>query len=60
MVSAYIDDILVHLKKNFKDHLNSLNKVLQILTEAVVNSNLIKLLFGQTEMEYIGFWIHKK
>ena len=34
MVPDYIDDVLVRPKNNFKDHLKSLDRVLQRLAEA--------------------------
>ena len=39
MVYAYIDDVLVMNKDEFKDHPNALEKFLQILTEAGVRLN---------------------
>ena len=36
MVHAYIDDILVITKDNLKDHLKSLDRVIQRLAEAVL------------------------
>ena len=56
MVHAYIDDVLVINKNNFKGHLKSLERVLQRLAEEGLKLNAEKSLFGQTETEYLGFW----
>ena len=56
MVRAYIYDILVINKYNFKDNLKSLDRVLQRLTEARLKTNK-KSFFRQTETEYLGFWV---
>ena len=42
MVRAYIDDILVINKNNFKDHLKALNRVIQRLAEAGLKVNAEK------------------
>ena len=48
MVRAYIDDVLVISKNNFKDHLKALDRVLQRLAEARLKVSAEKSLFGQT------------
>ena len=55
MVCAYIDDVLVITKHNFKDHLKALDRVLQRFEEAGLKVNAEKSFFGQTETEYLGF-----
>ena len=57
MVNAYIDDVLVITKYNCKYHLKSLDRVLQILEELVLKVNAKKSFFGQTETEYLVFWV---
>ena len=57
MVRAYIDDVLVIIENNFDDHLKALYKVLQRLAEAGLKVNAGKYFFGQTETEYLGFWL---
>ena len=48
MVRAYIDDVLVITKDNFKDHLKALYRVLQGLTEAGLKVNAEKSFFERT------------
>ena len=57
MVHAYIDDILVITKDNLKDHLKSLERVIQRLAEAVLKVNTEKSFFGRTETEYLDLWV---
>ena len=57
MVCAYIYDVLVINKNNFKDHLKDLDKVLQRLAEAGLKVNTEKSFFRRIETEYIGFWV---
>ena len=57
MVRAYIDDVLVITKNNFKGHLKALYRVLQRLAEAGLKVNAEKSFFVRTETEYIGFWV---
>ena len=55
MVRAYIDDVLVITKNTFKDHIKSLDRVLQRLEEAGLKVNVEKYFFGKIETEYLGF-----
>ena len=48
MVRAYIDDLLVINKNNFKDHLKALYRVIQILAEAGLKVNAEKSFFKWT------------
>ena len=60
MVRAYIDDIIVINENNFKDHLKSLEKVLQRLMEAGIKVKSEKSFFVGIEMEYLVLWVGKK
>ena len=42
MVPEYIDDILLVSKNDFKNHLNTIERVLQIISEAVLEFNAEK------------------
>ena len=42
MVHAYIDGVLVISNNEFKDHLNTLEKFLQIIAEAGLKINAVK------------------
>ena len=57
MVRAYIDDILVITKNNFKDHLNALDKVQLRLDGAGLKVNTETSFFGKTETEHLRFWL---
>ena len=57
MVGAYIDDVLVITKNNVQDHLKSLDRFLQRLTEVGLKLNQEIIFFGRTETEYLGFWV---
>ena len=54
---AYIDDLLVLTKGDWKQHLDNLEKVLCRLKEAGLKVNANKSFFGKTELEYLGYWI---
>ena len=56
-VRAYIDDVLLISKDDWKDHLEKLEKVLQKLAEAGLKVNDNKYFFGRHECEYLGFWV---
>ena len=49
MLRAYIDDVLVVTKNNFKKHLKSLYRVLQRLAQGWLKVNAEKSFFGKTE-----------
>ena len=57
MVCGYIDDVLVITKNEFKDHLKSLDIFIKRIMKAGLKLNAEKLLFGQTETEYLGLWV---
>ena len=56
-VRSYIYDILVITKKYFKNHINSLEKVLHKLEESELNLNTEKSFFGRTETEHLSLWV---
>ena len=60
MVIVDIYDVLKMTKNDFKEHLNTLEKFQQRIKEAALKVNTEKPLFGQTETEYIGFWVRVK
>ena len=58
-VRAYLDDLLVITKeKSWSDHLMKLDEVFCHLTKAGLKVNLQKSSFGQSELEYLGFYIN--
>ena len=59
MVCAYIDDVLVITKNNFKDHLKSLDRFLQRLAESGLKVNPEKYFFGQIETGCLGFYFRQ-
>ena len=56
-VRAYIDDLLLLTKSTWANHLDELEAVLQKLAEAGLKVNAEKSFFGQSECEYLGFWV---
>ena len=55
-VIIYIDDILVY-SKTWKDHLQHVKKILEILRKEKFFGKLTKCIFGATEVEYLGHLI---
>ena len=55
MILAYIDDILVINKNDFRDHIKELYRFLQRHAEARLKINTENTFFGRKETEYIGF-----
>jgi hypothetical protein len=53
-VIVYIDDLLVHLASH-KEHLVTLNQVLERLVQHNIKINLQKCVFGSKEVSYLGF-----
>jgi putative transposase len=51
---VYIDDLLVH-SQSHKQHLMSLELIMQRLIENNMKINLSKCFFGNTELNYLGF-----
>ena len=56
-VCACIDDFLVLTKGYWKDHVQKLESILNKLKEKLLKCNIEKLFFGQTETEYLDFWV---
>ena len=56
---AYIDDLLVNTKFDWSDHLDKLEAVIKKLRANGLKCNIEKSYFGQTEMEYLGFWVNR-
>src|SRR5687768_7036015 len=54
---AYLDNLLLITKGNFDKHLVQLREALTQLSEAGLKINASKILFCQTELEYLGYWI---
>ena len=57
MVRAYIDEILIITKYNFKEYLKSWDRVLKRSAEAGLKVNAEKSFFGRTQTEYLSFWV---
>ena len=56
-IRAYIDGLLIITKGDWSDYLNKTERFLQKLKENELNCNIEKSLFGQTQMDYLGFWV---
>ena len=56
-IKAYIDDLLVITKGGCSDHLDKLEIVLKKFRAIRLKCNIEKSYFGQTKMEYLGFWV---
>jgi len=56
-VRAYIDDLIILTKDTWENHLDQLKIVLQRLQNAGLEIHAKKSFFGQTELEYLGYWI---
>ena len=56
-VRAYINDLLILTKSNWKDHLEKVEKVLQKLKKAGLKVNAKKSFFGEAALEYLGYWV---
>ena len=54
-VRTYIDDLLILTKETYKDHLKSLEIVLERLSKAGLKVNATKSFFARHELEYLGF-----
>ena len=54
---AYIYNLLKITKGDFSDHLGELKLTLQNLKDNDLKCNIESSFFGQTEMEYLGFWV---
>ncbi len=56
-VRAYLDDVLVHTSDTWEDHLQKLDTVFARISEAGLKINAKKSFFGQSELEYLGYWV---
>ena len=56
-IRAFIDDILILTKGDWTDHVQKLELTLNKLKEKWLTYNIGRSFFGQTEMEYLGFWV---
>ena len=56
-ICAYIEEMLILTKRDWIDHLQKAELMLNILKEKELKCNIENYLFGQTEMEYLGFWV---
>ena len=54
---TYIDDLLVLTKGYCKYHVQKLELTLNKLKKKGLKCNIEKYFFGQTEMEYLCFWV---
>ena len=53
----YIDDLLISIKRDWTDHVHNLELTINKLKEKGLKYNIEKSFLGQTEMEYLGFWV---
>ena len=56
-IRAYINDLLIINKGDWFDHLEKLKLTIQNNKDNRLKCNIEKLLFRQTDMEYMGFWV---
>ena len=59
-VRTYIDDLLILTKETYKDHLKSLEIVLERLSKAGLKVNATKSFFARHELAYLGFWLSRE
>ena len=56
-ICAYIDKLLILTKVDWTDHVQQLELTLNKMNEKGLKYNIEKAFFGQTEMEYLVFWV---
>ena len=56
-ICAYIYAILILTKGDWTDHIQKLVLTLNKLKEKRLKCNIEKSFFGQTKIEYLGFWV---
>ena len=56
-IRTYINDLLITTKGDCSDNLNKLEILLKNIRANGLKWNIEKLFFGQTKMEYLGFWV---
>ena len=57
-IHVYLDDLLCITTRDWSTHLKQLDQVFSHLEVAGLKVNAAKSSFGQTELEYLGFWIN--
>ena len=56
-IRAYIDDLLILTKDTWEDDLEQLEEVFKRLKDAGLKVKAKKSFFGQSELEYLGYWV---
>ena len=56
-IRGYIDNLLILIKGYRKDHIQKLELTFNKLKVKGLKCNTEKSFFGQTKMEYLGFWV---
>ena len=56
-IRTYINDLLIITKDDWSNHLNKLERDLQNHKYNDIKYNIKNSFFGQTQMEYLGFWV---
>ena len=56
-IRSYINNLLIITKGDWSDHLEKLKPTLQKLKDNGLTWDIQKLSFGQTDMEYLEFWV---
>ena len=56
-IRAYIYVLLIITKGGWYDHLNKLEQVIKKIKDSGLKCNINNSFFGQTKMEYLGFWV---
>ena len=56
-IRPYIDEILIIIRVDYSNQLEKLELTLQNIKDNGLKFNNKKSFFGQTEMEYLGFWL---
>ena len=59
-VRVYLDDLLVISRETFADHLEKLQAVLQLLSDAGLKCNAAKSTFCASEIEYLGYMLTRE
>ena len=57
LIRAYIYDLLILTTGYWTYHLHKLELILNKLKGKVLKCNIEELFLGQTEMEYLSFWV---
>ena len=56
-IQAYIDELLITTNDDWYDQLEKLELILKNIKYNRLKCNVKKLFFGQTNMEYLDFWV---